>query len=251
MIHVRKTAEGDAMFPVGDENPTARTPVVNWILIALNLVMFALEMLGGDTFILRWAFIPQRFTEFLQGSGDWTQPLTVFSAMFLHAGVSHIVGNLLFLWIFGDNVEDQYGHLPYLIFYLLCGIVATFAQYAVGPNAAIPNVGASGAISGVMAGYLLMFPRAAVRIFIWPFSIFLGNFGVPAWTMIGLWFVLQLVSGFQGLGAFSAEAAQGGVAYFAHIGGFVGGLLLHVPFRPRSIRRAPAYYVVDRVTRDT
>lgn len=227
------------MFPLGDENPTRRTPVVNWTLLLLNVIVFFFEIRGGEDFIMRWSFIPARFSAFLSGNPDPEALLTLFSAMFMHAGIAHIAGNLLYLWIFGDNVEDMFGHIPYLIFYLLCGIGATFFQYLTNPVSRVPNLGASGAIAGVLAAYMLMFPHARVRLAIWPLVLIFGTIPVPALLVIGVWFVLQLSSGFQMLGAMPDV---GGVAYWAHIGGFVVGLLLAWFFRPRR-PHPPRYHM--------
>lgn len=227
------------MFPIGDDNPTRRPAVVNKALLIINVLVFLVEMVAGDDFIIRWSFIPARFTAFLEGSGDVFVLLTFFSAMFMHAGIAHILGNLLFLWIFGDNVEDDLGRIPYLSFYLTCGIGATFAQYFTNPASSIPNLGASGAISGVLGAYLLMHPLARVRLFIWPLSLLVGTLPIPAILWIGFWFYLQLVSGFDALGAMIDE---GGVAFWAHIGGFLVGVVLAVllwPLRRRMRAAAP------------
>lgn len=225
------------LLPVRDENPRRITPWVNWLLIVLNIVVFGIQLVFGERFIEQWAFIPLRFNQFLGGSGDIQALLTVFSAMFMHGSFGHIFGNMLFLWLFGDNVEEAYGHLRYLVFYLFCGIAATFVQYATDPNSQIANLGASGAISGVMGAYILMYARARVQIFFFPFSIFLGNLGVPAWLMLGLWFLAQLTPALQSLGQISA----GGVAYWAHVGGFVAGAIITMIVRPRC-GREPRYH---------
>ncbi|MCC7252303.1 rhomboid family intramembrane serine protease [Hyphomicrobium sp.] len=206
------------MFPIGDDNSARRaTPVVTVALIAINLVVFFLELQRGDGFITEWAFIPARFTD--NPSGD---AVTLLSAMFMHGGWMHLGGNMLYLWIFGDNVEDRFGPVRYLLFYLVAGLAATFAQYAVNPGSSIPNVGASGAIAGVLGAYLLMFPKARV-------DVLLGRqvVAMPAFIVLGLWVVLQLVSGVGSI-ADTAQTEQGGVAYMAHVGGFVAGLALAV-----------------------
>ena len=154
--------------------------------------------------------------------------------MFMHGGWAHIAGNLLFLWVFGDNVEDMFGHLGYIVFYLICGVGATIIQYYSSPLSEVPNLGASGAISGVLAAYVVMFPWARIRLAIWPLVIFIGTIPVPALLLLGLWFFLQLSAGYQSLGAVSGNG--GGVAYWAHVGGFLVGLVLVFFFRPR--RRA-------------
>jgi membrane associated rhomboid family serine protease len=227
------------MFPLGDENPTRRAPIVNWALIALNILAFALELRFGERFIVQWSFIPARFSALLSGSDDLQALATVLTAMFLHAGWSHIIGNMLFLWIFGDNVEDRFGSGPYLFFYLLCGLGATAAQYVTDRASLAVNLGASGAISGVMAAYLIMFPRALIRFFIWPFSLFLGILRIPAVLVLLIWFAMQLLPAFQSLRTLSDEA--GGVAYWAHVGGFVAGLVLVFFFRPRRAPGLPSY----------
>ncbi|MGZ9165661.1 MAG: rhomboid family intramembrane serine protease [Anaerolineales bacterium] len=203
------------MIPIGDDNSARRlTPVVTYVLIALNALVFFLELSGGDAFIQRWAFVPSRFLA--NPVADFP---TLFTSMFMHAGWVHLLSNMLYLWIFGDNVEDRLGHATYTIFYLLCGLGATFAQLAVSTGSNIPNLGASGAIAGVLGAYLLMFPRGSV-------NVLLGRIvtRMSALIVIGFWFLLQV---FSGIGAFSASSQnEGGVAYMAHIGGFIAGVIL-------------------------
>jgi membrane associated rhomboid family serine protease len=209
------------MLPIGDDDSTRRiVPLVTYVLIALNVLFFFVELSGGDPFVMHWAFVPRRFAADPAG-----QVPTVFSSMFMHAGWAHLGGNMLYLWIFGDNVEDRFGHLKFLIFYLLCGIAATAAQMAFSQGSSVPNLGASGAIAGVLAAYLMLFPKGSVRVL-------QGSrvMQVPALIVIGLWFVLQL---FSGIGSLANAAQTGGVAYMAHIGGFVAGLVLTFVFRGR------------------
>jgi len=207
------------MFPIGDDNSKRRTvPWVTYILIALNVVFFLLELTGGDTFIMKWAFVPSRFLA--NPAGDF---LTLFTSMFMHAGWLHLGGNMLYLWIFGDNVEDRFGHGKYIIFYLLCGLAATFAQLAFNTGSDIPNLGASGAIAGVLGAYIILFPKGRVKVLSGSRTI-----QVSALIVIGLWIVLQL---FSGIGSIAASSDVGGVAYMAHIGGFVAGILLTFLFR--------------------
>lgn len=226
------------MLPVSDDNPRRGSAPINVIIIILNFVVFALQVFYGEAFILHWAFTPARLTAFLNGNESPQVILTIFSAMFMHGGIAHILGNMLFLWIFGDNVEDQFGHVQYLVFYLFCGIVATFAQYAIDPSSPSPNLGASGAIAGVLGAYLLMFPRVRVNLFVWPLSVLLAIFTrspylrLPAWVLLGLWFAMQVLLGVQG----SSTMGEGGVAFWAHIGGFVAGIILALLFRPRRQR---------------
>jgi membrane associated rhomboid family serine protease len=211
------------MFPVGDDDSQRRTvPVVTFALIGLNVLFFLVELSGGDQFINDWAFIPARFSEHPE-----TNAVTIFSAMFMHGGWLHLFGNMLFLWIFGDNVEDRFGHVKFLIFYLLAGIAATFAQYAASPESGVPNVGASGAIAGVLGAYIIMFPQSRV-------NVLLGRqiVAMPAFVVLGLWIALQLVSGVGTIA--STDESSGGVAYMAHIGGFVSGLLMTFLFRGQT-----------------
>ena len=207
------------MFPIGDDNSTRKTaPVVVYALIALNLALFFAELNGGDPFIGRWAFVPRRFLA--DPAGGF---VTVFTSMFMHGGWMHLGGNMLYLWIFGDNVEDRFGHMKFLVFYLLCGIAATFAQMAFNPGSNVPNLGASGAIAGALGGYILLFPGARVRVLMGRSVV-----PVPALAVIGLWIVLQFVSG---IGSIANTADTGGIAYMAHIGGFVAGFVLTLLFR--------------------
>jgi membrane associated rhomboid family serine protease len=211
------------MFPVGDDNSQRRTtPVVTFALIGLNVLVFLLELSGGDQFITNWAFVPSRFSE-----DPGANAVTLFSAMFMHGGWLHLFGNMLFLWIFGDNVEDRFGHGKFLIFYLLAGLAATFSQYWVSPESGIPNVGASGAIAGVLGAYILLFPQSRV-------NVLLGRqiVAMPAFAVLGMWIVLQLVSGVGTIAA--TDESAGGIAYMAHIGGFVSGLLMTFLFRGRE-----------------
>jgi membrane associated rhomboid family serine protease len=224
------------VFPIGDVNPVYRPPVVTRALVAANLVVFVLELLLGTPFLLALAFVPVELTELLGGGGNPGVIFDLFSSMFLHGGVTHLLGNMVFLWIFGDNVEAAFGKGWFLPFYLACGLAASAVQYATAPLSGIPNLGASGAISGVLAAYLVLFPSASVRVFVWPFSLFVGTLGVPAVVWIGLWFVFQLFNGVQTLGGM----AMGGVAFWAHIGGFVAGLLLVWVMPRRPLRQVGA-----------
>ena len=213
------------MFPIGDDDRALRTvPFVTYSLLVLNILFFFVELIGGEAFILRWAFVPSRFI-----GNPVTDSLTLFTSMFMHAGWVHLGGNMLYLWIFGDNVEDRFGHIKFTIFYVLCGVVATFAQlvFSVGSN--IPNLGASGAIAGVLGAYILLFPRRRVSVLQG-----LRVIQVPAVIVIGLWIVLQFYSGF---GSIANASGTGGVAYMAHIGGFVAGFVLSFLFRGNSRQR--------------
>ena len=202
------------MLPIGDDNSDRRTfPFVTYALIAINVLVFVLlELPQGenlDAFLTRWGTIP---AQIVAGNGL----ITLITSMFLHGGLLHIGSNMLFLWIFGDNVEDAFGHILYLIFYFVCGIVASLAHVLVDPSSTVPGVGASGAIAGVLAGYIVLFGSRPVRV------LMRGMLTtVPSYVMIGLWIVTQVISGF---GALSGQSD--GVAYWAHIGGFVAGLVL-------------------------
>jgi rhomboid family protein len=202
------------MLPIGDDNSSERTvPLVTYVLIALNILFFFVELSGGDPFIRRYAFVPSRFMA--HPSADLP---TVFTSIFMHGGWLHLGGNMLYLWIFGDNVEDRLGHGVFTVFYFLCGLAATFAQLMVGPGSDVPNLGASGAIAGVLGAYILMFPQGRVRVLQAQQVV-----QMPALMVIGFWIVLQL---FSEVGSISSAADRGGVAYMAHIGGFVAGCLL-------------------------
>ncbi|HEY5984560.1 MAG TPA: rhomboid family intramembrane serine protease [Anaerolineales bacterium] len=216
------------MLPIGDDDTGRRTvPLVTYGLIALNVLVFFLELMGGDALITQWAFVPARFLA--DPGGEF---LTLFSSMFMHAGWLHLGGNMLYLWIFGDNVEDRFGHLKYLIFYLVCGLAATFAQLAFSMGSSIPNLGASGAIAGVLGAYLVMFPGKQIRVL-------MGNQvgGVSALIVIGGWIILQL---FSGIGSITSTADTGGVAFMAHIGGFIAGVVLAFLLRGNPARQLPA-----------
>ncbi len=207
------------MFPIGDDNSARRTfPLVTYALIALNVLFFFVELSGGDAFIGKWAFVPSRFLG--NPSGDL---LTLFTSMFMHAGWVHLGGNMLYLWIFGDNVEDRFGHVVFTIFYLLCGLAATFAQLAFSTGSNVPNLGASGAIAGVLGAYILLFPQGKVNVLVGQ-----GVSQVSALIVIGGWIVLQF---FSGIGSIANTADTGGVAYMAHIGGFIAGFVLAFVFR--------------------
>jgi rhomboid family protein len=210
------------MFPIGDDNSQRRSfPVVTYALIALNVLVFLVELSGGDQFIEKWAFIPARFS-----ADPFGQSATIFTAMFMHGSWLHLFGNMLFLWIFGDNVEDRFGHFQFLLFYLLVGIAATLAQFAMAPHSSVPNVGASGAIAGVLGAYILMFPQSRV-------NVLLGRqlVAMPALIVIGLWIALQLFSEVGAIANTNETSDVGGVAYMAHIGGFLAGFLLTFLFR--------------------
>jgi membrane associated rhomboid family serine protease len=224
------------VIPLRDANPTRRTPVVTLALIAACAVVFAVELSveasGGPgglaAFFKTWGAVPSRISAALTGTGDPGQAATgVLASIFLHGGWYHLIGNMLFLWIFGNNIEDRLGRLPYLVFYILGGVAAALAQVWIEPTSEIPLVGASGAIAATLGAYLVLYPRA--RILTLVFLVFFYQLiEVPAVIILAFWFVLQLVDGVASLGA---PTAQGGVAFFAHIGGFVAGALVGLVVR--------------------
>jgi membrane associated rhomboid family serine protease len=234
------------MIPIGDSNPLRRTPVMNWLLIVANALVFFYELTlpprGLDRFFLTWGVIPQNVLAAL------AQPLapgslrvfeTLLTSQFIHGGWLHLLGNMLFLYIFGDNIEDVLGRLGYLVFYLICGIAAVLAQvFVLAPfmgRYAIPTFGASGAIAGVLGGYLALYPLNRVSV-LFPILLILIPFDLPAFVIIGWWFVQQF---FYGLMTLTPSAANsGGVAFWAHVGGFLIGMILIVPFIEQARRRA-------------
>ena len=214
------------MLPIGDESEAgAGRPILTWSLVALNLAVFLLEVARPadalQAFVTAWGVVPREYSV-----GRDLAPLipvpfwsTLLTSMFLHGGWMHLGGNMLYLWIFGDNLEHRMGHARFLVFYLLCGLAAGGAHIAFNSGSSVPSVGASGAISGVLGGYLLLFPRNRVRVMTRG-----GIMAVPAFVMLGLWILIQLVSQ---IGAMAqTEETGGGVAFMAHIGGFVAGLVL-------------------------
>jgi membrane associated rhomboid family serine protease len=224
------------MLPVKDTLPTRSTAGVNYVLIAANVVVFILEItgklgpIGPETTKLPGSLVPAQLLAD-PAHNAWT----LFTHMFLHGSWAHVGGNMLFLWIFGDNVEDALGHLRYALFYLLCGLVAAGLQIAMSPTSTIPMIGASGAISGVLAGYLILYPRSPIAVvnpipILWLFwGLF---FWLPAWFVIIEWFVVNLWNAFQP--ATNGPQGGGGVAFFAHVGGFVAGLVLLPILRVRE-----------------
>lgn len=225
------------MIPLRDTIPSSRVPVVNYLLIAVNLLLFLYEVsLGEDLlpFLERHAVVPVRFFEggILPPSRELLTPVT---AMFLHGGWMHVLGNLLYLYIFGDNVEDTFGHAKYLLFYLACGVTSFAVQIAFHPVSSVPNVGASGAIAGVLGAYFLLFPRARV-VTLLPLFVFFTVVEIPAVVFLGLWFLMQFVSGAASIGR---SAASGGVAWWAHIGGFAAGILFLKLFTGRRRSGSP------------
>jgi len=234
------------MIPIGDE-PEVRQrglPFVTYALIALNVIAYGLELVYGDCFVAAFSTIPFAITHDvslpIQGC-PYGEPspvyLTLLTSMFLHANLLHLAGNMVFLYVFGDNVEDRLGHVWFLLFYLFCGLVASAAQILVDPNSQLLNLGASGAIAGVLGAYLVFFPSAQVRTVVFAGTYFTVT-RVSAFVMLGLWFVLQLVSSLESLNPSDVES--GGVAFFAHVGGFVAGVLIALAVR--ALTKTPAGY---------
>jgi membrane associated rhomboid family serine protease len=208
------------MIPIRDQIPTRRVPVVNYLLIAINILVFVLMWLAGsaqESLVYQFAMIPSNFANGVD-LGDVTD---IFTSMFMHAGLAHIAGNMLYLWIFGDNVEDSMGPVKYLAFYLVGGVVASLTHLLTNPGSQIPTVGASGAIAAVLGAYLVLYPQSRVVTFI-PLGYFMRLTTVPAILVLGLWFVLQIFSGVMSMGG----PDVGGVAFWAHVGGFVAGVIM-------------------------
>jgi membrane associated rhomboid family serine protease len=222
------------MIPLKDDNPTKIVPIVTLLLIAANVALFLWEILlpsgAREEMILRMAVIPSEITGLDPGEPGRVLHggITLFTAMFLHGGILHLAGNMIYLWIFGNNIEDSMGHARFLLFYVLCGLAASFVQIAATPDSSVPMIGASGAISGVLGGYLILFPAARVLTLVFV-VFFVRIVPIPAVIVLGFWFLIQLVN--------AGQIAPGGVAWFAHIGGFIAGLALIAPFR----RRRPRY----------
>ena len=210
------------MLPIRDHLPTRTPAIVNYAIIAANLAVFVLEAsrAGGGDSVERWALVPAR----LLANPAAAAP-TLLTHMFLHGGFSHVAGNMLFLWIFGDNVEDFYGHITYLFFYLLCGIGSGLLHVLFNMNSTVPALGASGAISGVMGAYAILYPRSRILTLVFVFLV-----PIPAVLILGCWFILQFLSAFGSLGAVGS-AASGGVAWWAHVGGFLLGMLITIMAR--------------------
>ena len=225
------------LFPYKDDNPTRSFSLVNWCFIAGNLwvffvYQFPLEEKEQMAYFSNFGFIPFTFTKQLtpfsiEGAAwEWT---TIFTSMFSHGGILHLLGNMHFLYLFGDNVEDAMGKVRYFFFFLLCGVAATFAQLYVDPESKIPMVGASGAISGVIAGYLLVYPRANIRVFYW-FLILIGTIHLPAYLILGFWVFEQIIALPESM------RSVGGIAIAAHLGGFAAGIILTPLFKQKKIK---------------
>ncbi len=221
------------MVPLSDDNPTRITPYVNYMLIGINIFIFFHEVSLSapqlQTFVQTYAIVPNHLTASFQ-TGDWAkilpQAATLITSQFLHGGFLHLGGNMLFLWVFGNNIEDQLGHLKYLIFYLLCGALAGLAQWFFSMHSGVPSLGASGAIAGVLGAYILRFPHARILTLI-PIGFFITTFRIPAIFFLGFWFLQQALYGIASLHVRSNIGMEGGgIAYWAHAGGFIFGIIL-------------------------
>jgi membrane associated rhomboid family serine protease len=245
------------LLPIGDDNTGRRsTPLVVYSLVAINIVMFLIQLSQGEAFTYAYAAVPYEITKgvdlvgpepvgrfaILHTPGPEPIYLTLLSSMFMHGGFMHIAGNMLFLWIFGDNVEDNFGRVRFIIFYLICGLIASFAQIAIDPGSKIPTLGASGAIAGVLGAYVVLFPHNTVRTLV-GLGFFWTTAELPAVIVIGIWIVLQFFGQVASI-ATTAQTGGGGVAYMAHIGGAVAGLVLVFIFR-RPVRPRYAYRDYD------
>jgi membrane associated rhomboid family serine protease len=253
------------LLPIGDDNQGRNTtPVIVYALVATNIIVFLMQLSGGDQFTLAYSAVPYKITHNVsvvppgvrgslppgmddslavrrglpeprgipQEEGPSPIYLTLLTSMFMHGGFMHIIGNMLYLWIFGDNIEDNFGHLKFLVFYLICGFAASFAQIFADPDSIIPSLGASGAIAGVLGAYLVMFPRNRVRTIL-PLGFIWTIVELPAVLVLGFWIVIQIASQYTAMSS-ARHTNQGGVAYMAHIGGFVSGLILCFFFRRRE-----------------
>jgi membrane associated rhomboid family serine protease len=236
------------VIPLKDDVPSRSKPLVTWILIALNVAVYVYQLslgLSADTggraaaeaFVFEFGATPCRLTGTCD-RGDFPSPyVTIFTSMFLHGSPLHVAGNMLYLWIFGDNIEDALGHGRFLAFYLLSGVGAAVAQTVTSPASVIPMIGASGAVSGVLGAYLLLFPYATILTLV-IFGFFVRTVHIPAVIVLGFWIVLQLINGWLTVSASAMGRGEiGGVAWFAHIGGFLAGMVLLLLFRPRTSRR--------------
>ena len=225
-------------LPLKDDNPTNTFPFVTVGLILANCFVFyhqlTLSLPAGQKFVFQWGAIPYQivYGEVLYGPGLFPPVLTLFSSMFLHGGFLHLIGNMLYLWIFGNNIEDTLGHFRFLIFYLLVGLSAALVQVLSDPQSTTPMIGASGAVAGILGAYLLLFPQARILTLMFIF-IFIRMIRIPALIVLGFWFLVQLLSITSGY--------ETGVAFFAHIGGFVAGLILVKVFQPQKTRRRKYY----------
>jgi rhomboid family protein len=230
------------MIPIRDDTPKFSTPFINYLLIALNTLVFLYEALvlgphSREAFVYEFGVEPARVLSALGLANlnvSHASAVPLLTSMFLHASWLHLIGNMWVLWIFGDNIEDYLGHFSYLIFYLVSGLAASLAHILLNPNSTIPSVGASGAIAGVMGAYFLLYPSARVLTLV-PLIIFFTFIWLPAWIVLGYWFVLQFLSGAATSIAYSNRTGGGGIAFWAHVGGFLAGLIM-IKLMPQRVR---------------
>jgi membrane associated rhomboid family serine protease len=228
------------MIPIGDDNSERLTrPYVTYLLIALNVLAFLFEITRPSeaalqSFFMKWAVVPQEYAKHVDLPPQIPFPFwfTLFTSMFLHGGWMHLIGNMLFLWVFGDNVEDRWGHLKFLIIYLVCGVAASLTHIFFNLNSSLPSLGASGAISGILGAYLVLFPKNRIRVL-----SRVGIISVPAIVMLGFWILLQFISQMAEMGRTTESS---GVAYWAHIGGFLAGIIFAFLFGRKSVGMRPA-----------
>jgi len=226
------------MIPLKDENPSDTIPIVNIFLIITNISVFIYQNYfvpgGAQPLFLQLGFIPYELSHFvdINPKNLVPVPLTIFTAMFMHGGWLHLLSNMLYLWIFGDNIEDILGHVKYLVFYIFCGIAATLVHGFINIDSQIPTIGASGAIAGILGAYMFLFPRARIKTLVIIF-FFVKIVYIPAIIMLGFWILIQAISGFVEYGLRTGS----GIAWFAHIGGFITGLALIAILKKRKGRR--------------
>lgn len=229
------------LIPLRDEKRLKKTPYVTFAIISINVLVFLYQLtmspLQLNVFYSKYALFPAAITQEFFGGPRFSNPmllrpafLTIFTSMFIHGGLLHIFGNMLYFWVFGNNIEDTIGPLRFAIFYLISGVGAAAAHIASAPSAAIPTIGASGAIAGVLASYLIIYPRVRILTIV-PVFFFITLIRIPALLFVGLWFVLQALQGVTSLGS---AAASSGIAWFAHIGGFLAGTILAFIFMPKQ-----------------
>jgi len=221
------------MIPLRDTVQARSHPIVTVSLIVINCIAYLLQLALGNSlneFIINYGFIPSRFFHFMEKGKIFSGILPLFSCIFLHGGWFHLIGNMWYLWIFGDNVEDRVGHFKFVIFYILCGILAGLAHAFTNASSGIPTIGASGAIAGVMGAYIILYPRARIWSLI-PIFFFVRFIEIPAIIFLGLWILLQF---FMGISSAHLGPSQGGVAWWAHIGGFISGAVLIFIFKKRE-----------------
>lgn len=221
------------MIPIKDVNPTERFPFITVLLIAINIIVFAYETMleqgRSEKFIAAFALVPARlFQHGISAAGSVPSGATIITSMFLHGGALHLIGNMLYLWIFGNNIEDAMGRMRFIFFYLLCGVAAAISHAVPNADSTVPMIGASGAVSGILGAYLLIYPRARV-LTLFTLGFFIRLIEVPAVVVLGFWFVLQFLNALAASGA-------GGVAWYAHIGGFVAGMVLIGFFKRGDVR---------------